>query len=361
MKTNMLRMTFFIILALAFSNKDLYASDYKTLINLAGYWKFNLGDDKNWADPKLDDKNWDNIYAPKNWESQGYVGYDGYAWYRKKVVIPSLDVDRTLVLIVSNIDDVDEIYINNHLVGKLGSLPPSYVTGYGWDRKYYVPVSIINQDAENTIAVRVYDDGGDGGIVGDKIKFCLDADEEFLNLNLAGDWKFKLFDNKSWKDPSFDDSNWAVLKVPMIWEAQGYFNYDGYAWYRKSFVLPKELENKKVFLVLGKIDDEEIVYLNGKKIGETSMLPGHHSFFNGDDNWWGSSDNWRLKRIYAIPKDLIKRGNNIIAVRVYDSGGAGGIYEGPIGIMDEENVSQYEKKYHMNENVFQTIFDYLFE
>ena len=361
MKTKILGITVLIMLAVTFSGNNVSASDYKTLINLAGYWKFNLGDDKAWADPKLDDKSWDNIKAPGAWENQGYIGYDGYAWYRKKVVIPSIEQNRTLMLMISNIDDVDEVYVNDHLIGHLGLFPPSYSTAYGWDRKYYVPIEFINQDAENTIAVRVYDGGGEGGIVGDKIKLCLDADEDFLALNLAGDWKFKIFDKKSWKEPDLDDSNWATLEVPMHWESQGYFNLDGYAWYRKSFVLPKELENKKVFLVLGKIDDYDEVYLNGKKIGETSMLEGHHSFFGGDDNWWGNSGDWQLKRIYEIPKNIIKNGNNVIAVRVYDSGQAGGIYEGPIGLMDEESVNEFQKKYHMNENIFQTIFDFIFE
>jgi hypothetical protein len=113
--------------------------------------------------------------------------------------------------------------------------------------------------------------------------------------------------------------------------------------------------------VLGKIDDYDVVYLNGKKIGETSMLEGHHGFFHGDDNWWGNSGDWQLRRIYEIPKDIIKRGNNVIAVRVYDSGQGGGIYEGPIGLMNEENASEYQKKYHLDENIFQSIFDFIFD
>jgi len=361
MKTNILKLTILTIMAITLSSWNVKASDYKTLVNLAGYWKFNLGDDKSWAEPKTDDKNWDNIRVPSAWENQGYVGYDGYAWYRKKVYVPSVDKDRTIMLIISNIDDVDEVYVNDHLIGHLGLFPPNYLSAYGWERKYYVPLEFVNQDAENSIAIRVYDDGGEGGIVGDKVKLCLDADEEFLNLNLAGDWKFKIFDKKAWKEPDLDDSKWADIKVPGYWESQGYYNYDGYAWYRKSFILPKDLESKKLFLVLGKIDDYDVVYLNGKKIGETSKLEGHHGFFGGDDNWWGNSSDYRLNRIYEMPKDIIKHGKNLIAVRVYDSGQAGGIYEGPIGLMDEDNAGEYGRKHHIDENIFQTIFEFIFE
>ena len=59
--------------------------------------------------------------------------------------------------------------------------------------------------------------------------------------------------------------------------------------------------------------------------------------------------------------DIIKHGKNLIAVRVYDSGQAGGIYEGPIGLMDEDNAGEYGRKHHIDENIFQTIFEFIFE
>lgn len=53
------------------------------VLNLEGTWKFTIGDDPAWASPDYDDKNWDYVYVPRNWESNGFIDYNGYAWYRK--------------------------------------------------------------------------------------------------------------------------------------------------------------------------------------------------------------------------------------------------------------------------------------
>jgi len=362
MKKNILKKLAIIIATQLFVYCNLPASNFKTLMSLSGTWKFNLGDDMKWADPKFNDNDWDNLRVPGNWERQGYIGYDGFAWYRKKVRMPDTDSDKLYILCFENIDDADEVYFNGKLIGKLGNFPPSYLTAYSWDRKYIIPSSLIRKNGDNLIAVRVYDDGGDGGITGNA-RICFDENEDLLNLNLSGNWKFKLFSNKKWKDTDYNDSGWPEIKVPMTWESQGYFNHDGYAWYRKSFILPKDLENKKLYLVLGKIDDYDETYLNGEKIGETSMLEvdehPFHSFFNWNNDGY-NSDYWRLSRIYEIPKNLIKPGNNIIAVRVYDYTGAGGIYEGPVGIMDKSNMKQYQDRCHWDENPVQSFFDLFF-
>jgi hypothetical protein len=365
MKTHPYRLLIITGLAIMLLHQNVLGSDYKTLLNLSGYWKFSLGDDMKWSEPAFNDKDWDKIYAPSAWENQGYVGYDGFAWYRKDFYVPETNTGQTITLHISNIDDADEIYFNGHLIGKSGIFPPNYITAYNWDRKYIVPSTIIKKDAENEISIRIYDDRMEGGIVGNIINLCVDADEELLDVNFAGLWKFRLYDNKSWKEPDYNDKDWAQIQVPMTWESQGYFNHDGYAWYRKEFSLPKSLESEKLYMVLGKIDDYDEVFLNGKKIGETSNLE-HDRFFRSNFNWgFGIFDNnsgdWTLRRIYEIPKDLIKSGKNIIAVRVNDYEGAGGIYEGPVGIMNEENMKHYKSKYHVGESLLKALYDFFTE
>jgi len=64
------------------TENSIFAGDYKTILNLAGYWKFSIGDNPQWAKPAYNDKDWDKIIVPGKWEDNGYVGYDGYAWYR---------------------------------------------------------------------------------------------------------------------------------------------------------------------------------------------------------------------------------------------------------------------------------------
>ena len=54
-------------------------------------------------------------------------------------------------------------------------------------------------------------------------------------VSLSGNWKFSIGDDIQWASPSYDDSDWDQIRVPGQWEDQGYNEYNGYAWYRKTF------------------------------------------------------------------------------------------------------------------------------
>jgi sialate O-acetylesterase len=113
----------------------------------------------------------------------------------------------------------------------------------------------------------------------------------------------------SFKERTFDDSNWPELNQPQAWEQQNLGVFDGIVWLRKTFVLSEDDLKKKAILYLAKIDDEDISYVNGIKIG--------------------SSNQWDHFRKYEIPDAVLKEGKNAIAIRVVDTGGDGGIYGNP--------------------------------
>jgi len=136
---------------------------------LSVYWRFAIGDDLNRRDPALNDTGCPWIYSGAPWENQGYPNYDGFAWYRQTVTMPSSlrgDADRygRVLLRLGRIDDCDETYFNGTLVGTMGRLPPDYATAYNEDRVYVVPAALVRWDAANVIAIRVYDGGGGGGL-----------------------------------------------------------------------------------------------------------------------------------------------------------------------------------------------------
>ena len=94
------------------------------------------------------------------------------------------------------------------------------------------------------------------------------------NIELPNEWKFKTGDNPEYSNPDFNDQSWRSIKVENYWEAQGYPGYDGIGWYRTRAVFPSSLKNhnklfKTVRITLGRIDDADETWLNGKKIGET--------------------------------------------------------------------------------------------
>jgi sialate O-acetylesterase len=54
-------------------------------------------------------------------------------------------------------------------------------------------------------------------------------------------WKFQTGNEIQWASPDFDDSQWPGISIADSWENQGYTNYDGYGWYRKTITLPDDI------------------------------------------------------------------------------------------------------------------------
>lgn len=110
----------------------------------------------------------------------------------------------------------------------------------------------------------------------------------------------------TFKDPVFNDASWGELNTPSLWENQPLEDLDGVVWMRKTITLSAEDIKNKATLHLSKIDDEDITYLNGIEVGRNTQ--------------------YDVKRVYEIPANILKEGKNVIAVRIVDNSGGGGIY-----------------------------------
>src|SRR5690606_6714704 len=151
-----------------------------------------------------------------------------------------------------------------------------------------------------------------------------------------GKWKFRLADNLKWAAENVDESDWEDVVVPATWESQGYADYDGFAWYRKTFTLPSSFKTDDMLIILGKIDDMDEVYINGRLIGRTGKM----------ERKWASDNEYNKLRTYTIPDGVLKPGRtNVIAVRVYDQEGLGGIYEGPITLLPQKEYKEFWRNY----------------
>jgi sialate O-acetylesterase len=135
-------------------------------------------------------------------------------------------------------------------------------------------------------------------------------------------WKNLSFDDENVPLPEFDDSGWPVMKLPGQFETVT-GDFDGAVWFRKNVEIPRGMTGKDLILSLGPIDDMDRTYFNGRLVGshEDSVL-------------------WQAKRNYDIPKDLVIEGTNIIAVRVVDNQGGGGIWGKPGSMKISVNESR---------------------
>lgn len=345
MKT--LHSVLFALFVIAFS---LHGQEEKMMIDLRGNWKFEIGDQKKFAEPSFDDAKWNEIFVPSDWENEGYPGYDGYGWYRKTITIPSSARGKKLFIHLIA-DDVCAIYLNGNLVGEGGQFPPHFETAYNIEHKIYLPVEFLRYDKPNVIAVRVYDDYLNGGIVKGKVGIFEHDDRLPYVVQFPERWKFKKGDNEEWKDPSVDDSKWDNLLVPAAWDFQGYRDYDGFGWYRVSVDIPSNKTDEKLVLLLGRIDDIDETYLNGELIGSTGRIRSNGTVGR-------IREEYRELRAYVIPRSALKPGQkNVIAVRVFDNFKVGGIYEGPIGIVTERDYRRWESKYGDTFNTGKTSFE----
>ncbi len=113
---------------------------------------------------------------------------------------------------------------------------------------------------------------------------------------------------EQWKNPEYNSQAWPKISVEKIWESQplGLADLDGTVWYRKELVLEAGVADSPMVLSLGKIDDNDITYVNGIRVGSTKS--------------------YNTSRIYQVPAGVFRTGKNIIAVRVEDTGGGGGFY-----------------------------------
>lgn len=109
-----------------------------------------------------------------------------------------------------------------------------------------------------------------------------------------------------WVTPNFNDNDWETMKIPSLFSQNGLEKFDGLVWFRRTIDIPSSMAGRKLTLQLGPIDDMDVTYFNGERIGEMS--------------------GWERDRIYQIPARLVKAGKNVIAVRVLDSQGDGGLY-----------------------------------
>jgi alpha-galactosidase len=170
--------------------------------------------------------------------------------------------------------------------------------------------------------------------------------EAFIDLNVP--WKFHPGDNMKWSAPTFDDSRWVTLLPSKVWEDQGYEKLDGFAWYRIRFILPSSLKESGIVkdslqFLLGRIDDCDQVFLNGKLMGENTKTilnnsaPGN-AFIKGQGVW-----NEERRYVIGIQDPRLSWDKeNVIAIRVYDQGGNGGLFSKPF-VVSMINLGDYVK------------------
>ena len=208
-------------------------------------------------------------------------------------------------------------------------------------------------------------------------------DDASKYVDLKGEWNFKLYRRYDrmfqyffyypsdmtriphvvWEDldtallPEYDVwSTWEKVVIPhddvytggllpiVREDGSAFFPSWSEAWFTRNFVLPADFTtDATVTLLLGTIDDNDVVYINGQLVEASGFIDGNRNktlnipSIGGFDYGESVPSNqvkfetsyWQVQREYTIPASVLKLGQtNEIAVRLYNNNGYGGFYSG---------------------------------
>lgn len=194
--------------------------------------KITVFDQNEFLNENFDDGKLPEIKQPLIWEAQGFADLDGIVWLRKTFFLTPGDLQQDAKIFLGKIDDGDETFFNGVKIGDMNQ--------YDADRVYTVPKNILKA-GKNTIAIKVTDTSGGGGIWGENENVKLVTSKN--TFSLAGNWKFREAEiSKTVNENSFPSLVYNAMIAPLIpykikgilWY-QGESNADRAAEYNKSF------------------------------------------------------------------------------------------------------------------------------
>ncbi|MEN3325052.1 sialate O-acetylesterase [Mariniflexile soesokkakense] len=113
-----------------------------------------------------------------------------------------------------------------------------------------------------------------------------------------------LLEGNEWHNSNINDSDWEQMEIPGNWADTSLGNINGIVWFRKDIDIPKSMVGKPAKLFMGRIVDQDFVYINGEFVGTTGyQYP---------------------PRRYDMKPTVLKEGKNTIAIRVINNIGYGG-------------------------------------
>jgi sialate O-acetylesterase len=111
-----------------------------------------------------------------------------------------------------------------------------------------------------------------------------------------------------WQGTERDAADWSALPAMRNWKTLGdpsLAEHNGMVWFRTSLRLTAEQARQEATLALGRIDEVDVTWINGR--------------FVGTEFGWGT------ERTYGVPRNVLRAGENRIVVNVLSTWGDGGM------------------------------------
>lgn len=299
-------------------------------------WKFQA--EPSQADPSLDDSSWTlanhtgttnpNVPPTSTLLADDYGFHYGFVWYRGHFTATGQESSITVTA-----RQRYSVYLNGTLIGSatesLADPPHTYATA----RTLPVPVALLKIGQDNVVAVLTESLGHDEGWLAGPLA---QSPQGLLRATLSDavpiTWRLQgaqggetpsdtmrgpmnasgLFGERSgWYLPSFDDSAWQSVPVPDNWKVRG--NTSAIGWYRTQFSLNEpRLSETPVGLTIPHVSDTATIWVNGWLIGR----------------YWEQRG---PQHLFYLPNGVLNpRGQNTLAMAVWNRGHAGGLTSQPV-------------------------------
>ncbi len=120
-----------------------------------------------------------------------------------------------------------------------------------------------------------------------------------------------------WFEPTHAPADWDLIETTRGWEGQGYqdenlHGYDGFAWYRTRFTVPKKFEGKRIVLFVGALNNQGWFWVNGEIAGHQP----YHAFWR----------RWMYHHEIDVTDQVRFGAENELVVRVKNDYNFGGIF-----------------------------------
>ena len=212
----------------------------------AWFAKFDAGSKPgaSWSAADLAVDDWSTMNLPAYLESAGLPGFDGVVWFRREFTLPENWDGGDAELHLGAVDDMDTTWINGQRVGSTND--------WSKTRVYRVPGRLLKRGA-NTLAVRVFDPAGGGGLYGggDEMRLAFKADASPASVSLAGAWRCKTTVTMAecgWPPANFNEnaSIPSVLYNGMLHPLLPYA-MRGVIWYQGEANVGRERQYRSLF------------------------------------------------------------------------------------------------------------------
>ena len=191
----------------------------------------------------------------------------------------------------------------------------AYFFGKELQEKYKVPIGLINSswggtNIEAWMSADVMGNHPEAKKVIEQMKGL-----DFSTVMSQYDTDLKAWEKKAddtdtglaekWFATNYNTKDWKDIELPVYWSKAKVLPNDGVIWVTRTIELTdKDLAADNLQLSIGRVDNEDITYINGHEVGK--------------------STNKDMDRMYNVAKDNFVVGKNTLTIRVKNVGDIGG-------------------------------------